>query len=465
LKRQIAAVLTVTENRDEFFERRKPLIEEEYEKVRNILSKEFDLIYSDLIRDTDAALYWADEAVKRQADVVIIHLPVWASPNLSAKIACNVNVPVMLLGNDRPETSSMVGLLAAAGALEQANIKVKRALGNFEDGKLKDEVVSFVKACHTLSVLRRSNYCQVGGRSIGIITTTADFSKWQELFGIECDHRDQLEVVRKAESMDPDRTKLYMDWLEQNIGKINFGGLFTPESLRKQVNSYLALKDMAREGHYDFMGLKCQMELSDGYAIGCLAIALLGDNYDAEGYKEPIPTSCEADSDGALTMKILSVISGGTPSNLMDIRMLKPAEERMVFANCGGMPTYFAGHSNNPSENLKNIHMMESVFGKAGGGTIQYVSKSGPVTLARLFRTGGEYKMAIIEGEFEDMPREELRKTTYCFPHGFVKAHIDYDLFFNTIGANHMHAVYGNYAKALQDFCDIKGIKYINYNK
>ena len=32
--------------------------------------------------------------------------------------------------------------------------------------------------------------------------------------------------------------------------------------------------------------------MSNNYAIQCLAIALLGDSYDAEGYKETVPCSC-----------------------------------------------------------------------------------------------------------------------------------------------------------------------------
>jgi len=464
MDKPVVGVLTVTETRDEFYEKRKDILAEECDKFKKVFSQDFDMIFSEPIRHVDSSLYWALETQKREANAVIIHMPIWASPNLSTKIASNVNVPILILGNDRPESSSMVSLLAAAGAIEQGGKKVKRVLGNLADEKLKIQVMAFIKACQAVGELRKSNYCVLGGRSIGIGTTVADFSQWQKLFGIECDHRDQFEIVLRAEKIDKSRTNLYLDWLKKNIGQINFGGLFTLESLKRQINSYLAIKDIVKEGHYSFLGLKCQTEMSNNYAIQCLAIALLGDNYDAEGYKEPIPCSCEADNDGALTMKILSLISGGMPSNLMDIRMLKRESKEMVFANCGGMPTFFACGSNKPEENLKNIHMMESVFGTAGGGTLQFVCSKTAITLARMFRVNGEYIMGIIEGEFEQKPREELRQTTYCFPHGFVKADIDYDLFFNTIGANHMHAVYGHHLEALEHFCNILEIRYIKYN-
>lgn len=458
------AFLTISETRDEFYEKRKKIVEEECNKFKVNFKKDFDLIVSTPIRDTDSALFWAKEAIKGGVDALIIHVPIWSAPNLATKIASNIDIPILVLGNKRSDSSSLVGLLAAAGALGQIGKIPKRLIGDFKDENFKKQIRSFVAACQTVGKLRKSNYCLLGGRSLGIGTTIADFSQWQKIFGIECDHRDQYEIVKRAENIDKNRTKLYLDWLEGNIGNISFRGLFTKESLIRQINSYLAIKDIVKEGHYDFLGLKCQPELSNGYAIQCLAIALLNDNYDAEGYKEPIPCSCEADNDGALTMKIMSLAAGSVPTNLMDIRMIEPESKELTFANCGGMPTFFAAGSSDPKENLKNVHMMENTFGTAGGGTIQFVASCGPVTLARMFRVDGEYTLGVFEGEFVKRPREELRKTTYCWPHGFIKAGIDFDKFFNTIGANHMHAVYGYHAETLRTIAEILNIKYINYN-
>ena len=63
-----------------------------------------------------------------------------------------------------------------------------------------------------------------------------------------------------------------------------------------------------------------------------------------------------------------------------------------------------------------------------------------------------------------EKPREELKKTNYSYPTQFIKANIDYDVFFETMNANHLHTVYGSYAKVLKHFCEITGIEYICYN-
>ena len=63
---------------------------------------------------------------------------------------------------------------------------------------------------------------------------------------------------------------------------------------------------MAAEKNYSFMGVKCQQDMSDHFVLQCLGVALLNNDYDADGDKKPVPTSCECDSDGALTMFLLN---------------------------------------------------------------------------------------------------------------------------------------------------------------
>ena len=58
-----------------------------------------------------------------------------------------------------------------------------------------------------------------------------------------------------------------------------------------------------------------------------------------------------------------------------------------------------------------------------------------------------------------------MRKTNYCYPTQFIRADIDYDRFFETMNANHLHTVYGSYKEVLRHFCEIAGIEYICYNR
>ena len=188
--------------------------------------------------------------------------------------------------------------------------------------------------------IRRSSYGMIGGRSIGIGTTVADPSQWQSTFGVEFDHCDQYEIVYRAKALDEERVQKHLKWVKENVPRIEYGDKFTEKTLELQVRSYLALKDMAAEKKYNFMGIKCQQDMSDHFVLQCLGVALLNNPYDADGEKTPIPTSCECDCDGAMTMRILNLCAEGKPSCLLDIKFFDGNDKEFVLANCGSVAPY-----------------------------------------------------------------------------------------------------------------------------
>ena len=84
-----------------------------------------------------------------------------------------------------------------------------------------------------------------------------------------------------------------------------------PEARRRL---YLALRDLARERHWDALTVKCQYELSQEYGIiACVPLSLLGD--------EGLPCGCEGDVLTSVTMLMLRYLSGGTVTygDLLDL--------------------------------------------------------------------------------------------------------------------------------------------------
>ena len=102
------------------------------------------------------------------------------------------------------------------------------------------------------------------------------------------------------------------------------------------------------------MGVKCQQDMSDHFVLQCLGVALLNNGFDADGQKTPIPTSCECDCDGALTMRILNLCAEEKPSCLLDIKFFDGNDKEFVLANCGSVAPYFAD-PDNEQECLKKI--------------------------------------------------------------------------------------------------------------
>ncbi|MCD7993821.1 MAG: hypothetical protein LUK37_19340 [Clostridia bacterium] len=94
--------------------------------------------------------------------------------------------------------------------------------------------------------------------------------------------------------------------------------------------------------------------MSDHFALQCLGVALMNNDMDAEGAKTPVPTSCECDCDGALTMRILSLCAGGKPSCLLDIKFFDGESREFVLANCGSVAPYFADPDDSGAALKKN---------------------------------------------------------------------------------------------------------------
>lgn len=457
------ALVTLGDSRKEFYESRIQIVKEEKEKAAKVLGEKFSLYMSDIIYSEKESLAVSNKIKEQGIQAVIIFLPIWGTPSLAFRIAQSTSKPVVILGNERTDSSSLVVLLAVAGMLDQCGKKCIRIAGDIEDNKVYQQISSYICACNLVEELRKSSYCMLGGKSIGIGTTVADPSQWERIFGVGFDHADQFEIFYRGENIEKERLERHLKWWKERVN-IEYGGLFTEKSLEKQMRSYLALKDIVSENGYDFLGIKCQQEMSDHYALQCLSVALLNNNFDADGEKLPIQTSCECDCDGALTMRILSLVNENRPTCLVDIKYFSEENKEFILANCGSMAPYFSNPSGT-GEAYPEITMMKHSFGLAGGGSTQFIASAGKATVARLFRSDGEYTLGCFEGDLFMKPIEELKKTSWCYPHQFIHADIDYNLFFKTMNSNHLHTVYGNHLETLKLFCDMVGIKFLCYNK
>ena len=463
MEKKKIAVVSLGDCRRPFYETRRHIAEEETEKLLRVLGECYEIYAPDVVFDINEALAAADEIRRRLITQVVIHIPIWVTPNLALRIAAATPYPVVVFGNTRKDSSSTVALMATAGMLSQTGKECIRVIGHIEDATVRSQVTDLLDSVAVVDGLKSSSYGMVGGRSIGIGTTVADPTQWQKLYGVEFDHCDQYEIVWRAQQMEPARVEKHLKWVKEHF-TIEYGQRFDEQRLELQVRSYLALKDIASQRCYDFMGVKCQPDMSDHFVLQCLGVSLLNNNVDADGPKLPVPTSCECDCDGALTMRVLSLCAGLQPSCLVDIRYFDGKEKEFILANCGSMASYFADPKN-PENALRETHLLPHVFGEAGGGATQIVARAGKVTCARFIRKDGKYILACFEGETYEKDREELRKTNYCYPTQFIRADIDYDRFFETMNANHLHTVYGSYKEVLRHFCEIAGIEYICYNR
>jgi L-fucose/D-arabinose isomerase len=392
-------------------------------------------------------------------EAAIFSIPVFAFPNYSLMAARLLGLPVLLNSPKDPTLPGLGGVMAAHGAMTQIGLKAFKMWGNpSEEPNLQKTLSAFCRASGVAERLKGSVFGLIGGRSIGMNTGVVNTQEWMQRFGIDVEQIDQLRVVDLARSMDEEDVDRAYAWMGSKMGRVVTTGKAAPEHVKEQIRHYLAIRKIIEEYGLDFTCLKCHYDLSEYHVTGCVSAMFLNDPYDWNGAKEPTVMACEADADGALTMQILKLISG-YPTLLFDLRSYDAQNKIYVCCNCGAQPSWYAARSDNPDENLALVQL-EPVIPKYGGGGahFSYVCKSGEITLARLTRVNGEYRMFIALAEFVDFPREKMAETCSVWPHGFVRMNAEPDDLINMYNTNHAHVIPGDHRRALQYYCAFMGI-------
>lgn len=400
---------------------------------------------------------------EESVEVTIFNYTIWCYPQYTMVAQNFAPGPFLLFSNLHPSECGMVGMLAAAGSLDQIGVKYSRLWGDVNDPEVKEKMISYLKAASAVTRLKGLTFGNFGGRPLGMYTAVSNLEQWQKKFGIDVENIEQDDIIRAGEKADDAEVEKAFDWLTENIGNIAYDGEgLTPDKLRTQIRSYIGLRDIIAERKLDFIGIKAHGDLTDRYCTMDLAEAFLNDPYDWNGPKEPTVAATESDMDGALTMQIFKHLTGA-PVLFADVRHYDKENDIWFFSNSGTHATFFAGASYDPKENLKNVDLLpETAYYPAGGASVHHFAKAGKVTLARLARKNGEYYLTIVPAEFVEFDKEKMlalgNTTTPAWPAAFTKLMVSPEFFINNFPCNHIHGVYGDCVESLKNVAKILDI-------
>ncbi len=417
------------------------------------------------ITSNEVAVREARRVASFRPDLTVFNYPVWAFPHFSVHAARATAGPLLLFSNIDPTYPGMVSLLAAGGSLDQIGRHHERLWGDVGDEAVAQRLGQLVRAAHAVRSLEGCTFGRIGGRSMGMYTAVGRTDEWMRRFGIDVEEVDQWEVVRRSELVPARQAQSAREWLEKHAAGVHYDGQrLTPEVLERQVRSYYALRDIIAEGHLDFCGIKGQPELTNHFATTDVAEAFLNDPYDWDGPKEPFICATEVDMDGALTMQLMHKVTG-TPVLFADVRHYFPDRGIWDLENSGQHATWYAARSDDPFENLARVHLYpEEFYFPAGGAAVHHLAAPGPVTLARLSRSDGQYRMQVTKGQFEvyddDVNESLMRQSTYVWPHAFTRMEAPAGTFLARFGANHIHAVPGDITAELEAICRFLGVDF-----
>ena len=158
-------------------------------------------------------IVWNNETANRQGaklaasgcDMTILNYAIWCFPHLSALATRFAPGPFLLFGNLHPSEPGMVGMLAAAGAMDQLGESYTRVWGDIADPEVLARVLSFIRAAGSLAKLRGQTFGLFGGRPLGMLSAVANQDEWMKIFGVDVEHIEQEDVVRASAKVDPAR--------------------------------------------------------------------------------------------------------------------------------------------------------------------------------------------------------------------------------------------------------------------
>ena len=411
-----------------------------------------------------------------KCDVVVFNFCVWSYPDFSVQCADRLQCPILQIGNINPGYPGWVAFFCSAGSLDEVGIPFGRALGDIDEPAVADKVRTFLKRHNpderergyaAASALEGMRFGEFDGPSMGMYTGHVDASQWMQQFRVHVHHRSQLMLYQEARRVDAERVEAGLNWLEDVCHEIQYDGdALTPGldgTLARQVRWYLAMKDFCREYGIDFCGLTGQLDMTeyDDGITADLPEALLNDTTDWEDeQKAPIITATECDSNGALTMQLLHLLSGD-PVLFADLRHYHADMDLYDLCNSGEHSPWLAARSDDYRKNWAQVTLTPAsrFYFVGGGASVKFFAKPAElVTFARITRYRGVFRCHMFTGSFEELPRdmeEELGgQTTGEWPHAFAKFDCSSETFAEQFACNHIHATIGDHLGALKAACE-----------
>jgi L-fucose isomerase-like protein len=252
----------------------------------------------------------------------------------------------------------------------------------------------FIRVCRTVRGLRQARIGCIGARTAAF--QTVRFSeKLLQASGITVVTVDLSEIIAAAQAVSDDNGDL-----KQKLGEIEKYGRIPGHILRdnivKQAKLSVTVDRWIKDKGCDASAIQCWTSIQDNFGCAtCLTMSMMGEHL--------MPSACEVDVTGAVSMYALALASG-TPPALLDWNNNYGNElNKCVCTHCGNFPKTFMG----VEPEISNLDVLGTMIGpEKCFGAVKGKVKSGPMTYFRISTddTRGVIKGYVGEGRFTDDP-------------------------------------------------------------
>ncbi|MCF1710772.1 fucose isomerase [Tabrizicola sp. J26] len=252
----------------------------------------------------------------------------------------------------------------------------------------------FSRVCRTVRGLKGARLGAIGART-GAFQTMRYSEKLLQAAGVTVVTVDLSEMMGAAAAIKSDDPALTAV-LEKVKGYGRIPAHIKPAQIEKQARWTLAVNRWIEENGCDASAIQCWRSLQDNFGCAtCVTMSMMGE--------ELMPSACEVDIMGALSMYALALASGAPPAILDWNNNYAYEADLCVCTHCGNYPKSFIGDT----PEIGELDVLGEVIGREKCfGAVKGKVKAGPMTYFRLSTDdrAGTVKCYLGQGEFTDAP-------------------------------------------------------------
>jgi L-fucose isomerase-like protein len=347
----------------------------------------------ELITDLQSAQQVAKSLATKPPDMLLVFQATFADSTMISAFVEEIDAPLLLWAVPEDHTggrlrlNSLCGINLAAHALTRAGRIYETIFASPDDPMVPDKILNLALAGRARNSMRQARLGRVGENPDGFETCLFNPDSVRQIFGLEVVQFDLSEdIFPMAQQIETKHIDVIQGMLDRKVKGLE---ALEPAATRGTLSVYAALQHIASQKEISGFAVRCWPEFfTEMGCAACGAMSLLSDDM--------IPCSCEADVNGTITQMILQSISG-EPAFGTDIVSIDNEHDAFVIWHCGLAPLSMADPQSPPGVTIHSNRKLPLLF--------EFTLKPGPVTVARLSESSGEYRLVIGHGKIIRGPK------------------------------------------------------------
>ena len=369
----------------------------EFEKSINLL-KEIDeaVIYPDeMLLSLDKLHAFMDD---KTPDLIIVQNITFANGAYMSEIARKFNCPILLwtlkepvIDGGRLRLNSLTGAYSAANVMSAFGLPFEYIFGAPQDRETKEKISATVKAAKLKKALRELNILQVGHTPQGFGFGRALDMEMMTTFGANLLSIEARELIDAAKAYTDEEVEEYLKDAKNRIVDLD---KIDQKNVKDFARLYKSYSEYVKKNNIGALSSRCWPDFFTAFGTPvCSVLAILNDLN--------VPSSCEADTYGALSMFMGQFLTK-KPTFFGDPVSMDKNENTVTFWHCGTAACSLARKDTGAKA---GVHCNRKI-----GPTLEFGCKAEKnVTIFRVGKKAdGSFRVFLATGEALDKPQQFL---------------------------------------------------------